>query len=253
MDEVPKPFEDLAFLSPLSEQRAAELAAFIADRGSGDVLDLGCGWGGLLLRALEAGPHLTGVGLDLDAESVARGRVDADRRGLGERVELRVADARHDAPASAGAVICVGASQIWGPPVADGEPLDYRAALTALRSRLEFGAPAVYGEGIWTASPTPAATAPLSGRADEFLALPALLDLVDECGFVILRTHQASLDEWDAFESGYLAGPARWLAANGDDHPEAATVRRDLAAHRNGYFRGYRGVLGMAYLQLLAV
>ncbi|MEM9134704.1 MAG: class I SAM-dependent methyltransferase [Actinomycetota bacterium] len=253
MDEVPKPFDDLAFLSPLSEVRAQELATFLAREGSGDVLDLGCGWAGLLLRALAAGTHLTGLGIDIDAEAIARGRADAERLGLQDRLELRVGDAGDAAPDTAGAVVCIGASQIWGPDAAEGAPLDYRSALVALRSRLEFGSPAVYGEVIWTAPPTPAATRPLGGRADEFLALPALLDVVDECGFVIVRTHQASLDEWDAFESGYLAGPARWLAANGDDHPDAATVRRDLAVHRNGYFRGYRGILGMAYLQLLAV
>lgn len=253
MDEVPKPFDDLAFLAPLSQERAHELASFIAAEGGGSVLDLGCGWGGLLLQVLEAGPQLRGVGIDLDAAAIARGRVDAERLGLRDRIELLVGDASEEAPPAAGAVICVGASQIWGPDAAQGEPLDYRAALTAVRSRLEFGSPAVFGEAIWTAPPTPAATAPLSGRADEFLALPALLDLVDECGFVVIRTHQASLDEWDTFESGYLAGPARWLAANGDDHPDAAAIRQELVAHRNGYFRGYRGVLGMAYLQLLAV
>lgn len=69
----------------------------------------------------------------------------------------------------------------------------------------------------------------------------------------MLRTHQASLDEWDQFESGFTAGYARWLVEHPKEHPDAEAVRARLAAQTRAYFRGYRGTLGMAYLQLLAI
>lgn len=64
--------------------------------------------------------------------------------------------------------------------------------------------------------------------------------------------HEASQDEWDTFESGYTARFARWLATHPSDHPDAADVRDRAARQRKAYFEGYRGVLGLAYLGLLA-
>jgi hypothetical protein len=131
--------------------------------------------------------------------------------------------------------------------------LDYRSALGAVRAMLKTGSPAIYGEGIWTAAPTPAAVAPLAGRPDEYVFLPDLLDIARDSGFAVMQVHQATLDEWDAFESGYTARYARWLAGNPPDHPDMASVREKVESQRNAYFRGYRGILGMAYLAMFAV
>jgi hypothetical protein len=68
-----------------------------------------------------------------------------------------------------------------------------------------------------------------------------------------MQVHQATLDEWDAFESGYTARYARWLASHDADHSDAPTVRAKVEAQRKAYFRGYRGILGMAYLAMFAV
>jgi len=124
--------------------------------------------------------------------------------------------------------------------------------LSALRALLKPGSPAVYGEGIWAAQPTLEAVKPLAGRTDEFVFLPDLLDIVRECGFVVIRAHQATLDEWDEFESGYAARYARWLAEHPEEHAERASVRAQMVAQSDAYFKGYRGILGMAYLELLA-
>jgi hypothetical protein len=244
---------DLTFVSPLSDQRAAELVRFVADAAEGTVADVGCGWAELLLRVLEADPDLRGIGIDLDEGAITHGRDLARRRGVDDRIELIAGDVQEFLPDGVGGVICIGASQIWGPAVEDRLPLDYRSALLAMRRLLEPGMPAVFGEGIWVAEPTPAAIAPLAGRADEFVSLPELVDVARACGFAVVRAHQASLDEWDRFESGYCAGDARWLAAHPKDHPDAAEVRSRVAAQTDAYYRGYRGIMGMAYLQLLAV
>ena len=84
--------------------------------------------------------------------------------------------------------------------------------------------------------------ATLAGRADEYVFLPALLDIARDCGFAAVQIHQATLDEWDSFESGYAARYARWLAAHPADHPDASTVR--TKAHKirppgDGELRGH--------------
>jgi SAM-dependent methyltransferase len=244
---------DLTFMAPLSEERAAKLIHFVSTNVTGTVIDVGCGWAELLIRILQVTPNANGIGIDLQDSSITHARAVARERGVGDRIRLIAGDARDHLPASSDAVICIGASQIWGPPVEAKMPLDYRRALDAIRAVLKPGAPAVYGEGIWTATPTPEAIAPLAGRPDEHVFLPDLLDIARDSGFAVMQIHQATLDEWDAFESGYVARYARWLASNPADHPDGPTVRHRLELQSNAYFRGYRGILGMAYLAMVAV
>ncbi|MEP7180123.1 MAG: hypothetical protein ABI775_13635, partial [Pseudonocardiales bacterium] len=51
------------------------------------------------------------------------------------------------------------------------------------------------------------------------------------------------------FESGYLADWEQWLLTYGE-HPDADTVRAKADSHRTEWLRGYRAVLGFAYLTL---
>lgn len=255
--ELAAAHEDLTFMTPLSPARADTLVGFLADGLAATahplVLDVGCGWAELLLQVLDAVPSATGIGVDTNADAITHGLDLADSRGMAGRVELHCADARTGSPEAADAVICIGASQIWGPPVEDAQPLDYTAALSALRALVPRGSRVLYGESIWSQPPTPAATAPLAGRADEHVTLPELLELAADHGFAPLQVHEASLDEWDAFESGYSARYARWLAHNDADHPDRDEVLQRAAQQRSSYFGGYRGVLGLAYLGLIAV
>jgi hypothetical protein len=259
----------LHHLSPLSAERASVLADFLVahvpPRAHGapppTVVDIGCGWASLLVEILARAPQLRGVGLDLNAGGFDQGRTRAAEAEVLEALTLVEADARTHALTQPGAgvsaAVCIGASQVWGPSYAPDQapdqPLDYRAALAALRAMLPHGAPLVYGEAIWSRPPTPAAAAPLAGRLDEFIALPELLDLAVGAGFAVVQVHEASQDEWDTFESGFNARHAAWLAAQAPDHPERAAVMQRAQRQRDAYFRGYRGVLGMAYLGLLAV
>lgn len=79
------------------------------------------------------------------------------------------------------------------------------------------------------------------------------MELAERHGFAVMAAHEASLDDWDAFESGYAAGYARMLVDHESDHPDAPEVRQLIARQHAGYFGGYRGVLGLAYLHLVAV
>ena len=249
-----QPFDDLTFMGPLSEQRAGRLVTFLAHGlGDGMVLDVGCGWAELLLRVVAAAPSCAGIGVDTDEASITHGRALVDQRGLTDRVTLVHGEAKEQSPRQASALLCVGASQVWGPPVEDRQPLDYAAALAALRATVPRGARVVYGESIWSSQPTTAAVAPLSGRFDELVPLPDLVELAVAHQFMPMAVHQASTDEWDTFESGYGACYARWLTEHDPHHPDAESVRASAARQRQAYLSGYRGVLGMGYLELVAV
>lgn len=247
------PYDDLTFLTPLCGGRAETFVEFLAGGSPGTVLDIGCGWAELLLRVVAAAPTCTGTGVDTDEPAIEHGRQLAERRGLTERVTLACGDGKDHIPARADAMICIGASQVWGPPAQENQPLDYLAALRAVRAMVPRGARVVYGEGVWSQPPTPEAVASLSGRLDELVPTGELVSLAVTAGFMPVAVHEASLDEWDAFESGYSACYATWLAEHQPDHPDAPEVRAMAARQRDGYFGGYRTVMGMAYLQLLAV
>jgi SAM-dependent methyltransferase len=255
--DLTPPYVDLAFMSPLSDRRAEELVQFLITDAPEVVLDVGCGWAELLLRTVEASPGCQGIGIDQDAAAIHHGNALAVSRGLGERVVLIAGDASVDAPQTADAVICIGASQIWADPGAASqpptEPLDYRRALTAIRRISPRGGRVVYGEAIWSAPPTAEAIAPLAGRLDEFISLPELVETAADCGFAPMAVHEADADEWDTFESGYTARYGRWLADHGPQHPDSEEVRQRARRQRKAYLQGYRGILGMAYLELLAV
>ena len=85
-------------------------------------------------------------------------------------------------------------------------------ALTALRAILPRGGRSTDGEGIWSAPPTAGDVEPLSGRIDEYVPLAQLVPLAESHGFGVMAAHEASLDEWDTFESGFTACWVRWLA-----------------------------------------
>jgi cyclopropane-fatty-acyl-phospholipid synthase len=104
----------------LEEAQATKLdivATKLALSAGQRVLDVGCGWGSFAIHAAaNYGVQVTGITLSAPQAAQARERVAA--AGLGDRVEIRVADYRQlsdepfDAIASIGMVEHVGASQI---------------------------------------------------------------------------------------------------------------------------------------------
>ncbi|WAL95193.1 class I SAM-dependent methyltransferase [Streptomyces sp. Je 1-369] len=241
----------LTFHGPLSETRAQRIVERLTASGPRTVLDLGCGWGELLLRILEAAPGATGIGVDIKGEDLDRGRAAAKERGLDGRVRFVEETAKDTARGPADVVLCLGASQA----LSSAAPARAAAeALRALRGLVNPGGRVVLGEGFWEREPTARELAGMWPDADagDHLYLGDLVDAAVEAGFRPLWVETAGVDEWEEFESGYRSDVEEWLAAH-PDHPEAAGTRARVDAQRASWLRGYRGVLGITYLTLAPV
>ncbi|WP_086867093.1 SAM-dependent methyltransferase [Streptomyces viridochromogenes] len=238
----------LTFHGPLSEHRAGRLVERLARTEPATVLDIGCGWGELMLRVLEAAPEATGVGIDLNTQDLARGRRAAEERGLAGRVRFVEESATGTSHGPADLVLCVGSSQA----LTTLEPPGHTAeALRALRGLVSDGGRVLLGEGFWQRPPAEAELAgmwPGASAADHH-DLGTLLELAVEAGFRPEWTETADAGEWEEFESAYQADTEVWLAGH-PDHPRAAETRERLDRHR-AQWMSYRGILGLAYLTLV--
>ncbi len=236
---APTAYAWLDFNAPRSGQRADSLAAALAAAGPATVTDVGCGWGELLLRVLAHAPRARGLGVDSDPTGIARGEANATARGLADRATFCV----ETLPAElepADAVICIGSDHVWGTQ-AD--------ALAALRELVLPGGRVLFGSGVWDRPPSDEEAAAIGMTPADLPDLPGLVDLALAAGLRPLRIQTATRDEWEQFESGYLADWEEWLLRHGDD-PRAGEIRAQADTHRNEWLRGYREVLGFAYLTL---
>ena len=223
-------YAGLTFNAPLSEERAQSLVAALPISPGHHVLDLGCGWGQLLLRILTAHPATTGTGVDSDREALDRGVRLASARGLHGRVEFVEAEAATFVDA-ADVVVCVGSSHAFG---------SLGDALHRLRECVTPGGRVLFGDGFWAVEPSAAALETIGAlpRVDDFRAAAVA------AGFRVEREESSTLTEWDAFEAAWRAG----LEASPDSEAVAFAATR-----RSEYENGYRGAIGFAWLILAPV
>ncbi len=249
--DLPPRLTRYAFHGPLSEARAARFVDRLSRGKPGTVLDIGCGWGELMLRILQALPTATGLGLDLNETDLDRGRNNAEARGLTERVTFLRESAVETTRGPADLVLCLGASHA----LSDVQPPGHTAAaLRELRRLVTPGGRVLLAESIWQRPPTSAELAAIwpGTSAGEFGDLAGLVDLAVAAGFRPAWIETASLEEWEDFESAYKCDEEEWLAAHSGD-PRAAEIRDRVEQHRSYWLRGYYGVLGLAYLTLVPV
>ncbi|MFD3486778.1 SAM-dependent methyltransferase [Streptomyces sp. NPDC058665] len=233
----------LTWNAPLSEEHARSLVEACTVPDGGRVVDLGCGWGELLLRIVDGVPGSTGDGVDSDPVAVARGQRLARERGLDSRVAFHESSADAWAGTGYDLAVSIGAVHAW--------PGSTREALRALRTAVKPGGQVLFGDGFWTTRPTADALKGLGAEEDELVgSLDDLVRAAADAGFAPLRTTVADQREWDVFESNGRAGWGERWAIDHPDHPLRDAARATAARHRAGYLGGYRGYLGFAYLVL---
>ncbi|MEU7720238.1 SAM-dependent methyltransferase [Streptomyces tibetensis] len=233
----------LTFHGPLSEPRADALVQRLTRHHPATILDIGCGSGELMLRILAAAPEGTGTGVDLDTDDLERGRKAAEERGLASRVRFVEESATGTARGPADLVLCVGSSQALGERLPE--------ALAELRRLVTDHGRVLLGEGFWERTPTSDELSRMwpDAAATDHPDLATLIGMTVDAGFRPEWTETASLDEWEEFESGYLADTEVWLAEH-PRHPLAEETRQRLDRHRARWLT-YRGILGLAYLTLV--
>ncbi|KAL2111160.1 hypothetical protein VUR80DRAFT_208 [Thermomyces stellatus] len=219
---------------PLSESHANDLLERLNLPGASSIVDIGCGWGELLLRATAlSGPDVKATGIDIDQDLLGRAKRNAEERKItAEFVQQRGADFR----GTADRAICLGSSHVLG---------GTRAMLSRLAEIVPRGRVLV-GDMFWERPPTEEAKAIFG---DEALPLADLAALCREAGWEVLYLTTADQREWDDFESCHRAGPREWLLENPED-PAAADVREEMDRREREYLTVYRGVVGYAFLVL---
>ncbi len=81
-------------IEDLQRQKYERIGKKLGLARGGKIVDVGCGWGGMLLHAAGASPRTTGVGVTLSANQARLARERIARAGLDGRLDIRVQDYR---------------------------------------------------------------------------------------------------------------------------------------------------------------
>lgn len=243
---------DRALLGPVGDRACdtmldaavAAAAALANSQAHAHLLDIGCGKGEwlvrALLRALVRAPQAHGIGVDPNASFVADAERRAREAGVAERLTLftSVFEPRLVAGREASLAICTGASHAFG---------TYEQALRGLRPLVREGGAAVVGTGFWQRTPDPEYLAAFGGSADEMASLDDTAALAEACGWRTVARHVSTREEWDEYEHGYAARVREWIAAHPED-PDAPRFAERIESWSGAYERWGRETMGYVTL-----
>ncbi|MFJ6086753.1 SAM-dependent methyltransferase [Streptomyces sp. NPDC092369] len=223
--------------SPLDDESVRRLLARGAPRGDERVLDLGCGGGEWLLRALATGPRLRAEGVDISEDALAQAREAASRQGVADRLVLHRQEAA-DFVASQpfDLVLSVGAAHAFG---------GLLPTLAAARKHLAPGGRVLIGDGFWDRQPSPEAVEMLGDFAD----LATTVDRVVANGWTPVDGHVSTRRELDDYEWACWGTLAEWALDRPAD-PDSADVLATAGTRRSEWLRGYRDTWGFVSLIL---
>lgn len=228
---------DHPIAAPLDDDSVRRLLERGLSRGDERVLDLGCGGGEWLLRALTLHPQLRAEGVDISGSSLAHARQTARRLGVEDRLVLHHQDAAYFAASHAfDLVLCVGATHAFG---------GLLPTLAAARKHLAPGGRVLVGDGFWDRAPSPEAVELFGELTD----LPTTLDRVVAHGWTPVQGHISTRRELDAYEWAWTGSLASWALDHPTD-PDSAQALEAATTHRGQWLRVYRDLLGFVCLVL---
>jgi len=223
---------DLPWWNPIDGEDFDGMIAKAALPPGARILDVGCGNGNLLRRALAAVPGSTGVGVDRSLP------VRAPGPGPGPDLREEPFDSARFAPGSFDLVMCIGSTHAAG---------GAKPALETFRSLTKPRGSILLGEGFWEREPDPEYLAFLGDPRDALRDLAGTAALGEEAGLETVAVAPTSRDAWDLYEGTYAANLERFAAAHPSD-PDVPAMLARIRPWREAYLRWGRPTLGFALL-----
>jgi SAM-dependent methyltransferase len=229
--------------NPLTSQKLAILGEALNPSPGTRMLDLACGSGELLCTwARDHG--ITGTGVDISTAFLAKARARAIELEVAEQVTFTHGDAsNHVADDLVDIASCVGATWIGG---------GVAGTVELLRRSLRPGGVMLIGEPHWRKDPPDQATVEgcHAASADDFRALPELLEQFGELGCDVVEMVLADQDSWDRYVAAQWLNTRRWLDAHPDDEL-AEQMRAELTTGPVRHVRYQREYLGWGVFALM--
>ncbi|ARF58390.1 SAM-dependent methyltransferase [Streptomyces gilvosporeus] len=223
--------------SPLDDDSVRRLLERGLTRGDERVLDLGCGGGEWLLRALATRPGVRAEGVDISEDALDQAAAAARDLGVQDRLVLHHRKAEEfvsEEPFDV--VLSFGAAHAFG---------GLLPTLAAARRYLAPGGCVLIGDGFWEHPPSQDAVEMLGN----FVDLATTVDRVVADGWTPVDGHVSTRQELDDYEWACWGSLAAW-ALDHADHPDSAQVLETATVRRAEWLRAYRDTWGFVSLVL---